>query len=128
MSEKRFNKTFQRVQICGRLAKDPIIKEFQSGKSVCNFGLIVNDDNGGTDYIPCVAWEHKAKLISENLTQGALILCEGKIKSSSYKDSEHRKQFQIQFELSRTGLLLFLDNKRPDLDELKEFPALGDES
>lgn len=131
MSEQKFNKTFQQIMICGRLAKDPVISYTPKGKAVANFGLVVNDDNGSSDYIPCVAWESKAKNIADNLTKGALILCEGKMKSSKYKDSENREQFKLQFELSGTGKLIFLDSKKPDIDglaELPDIPQLGEQS
>lgn len=127
MTKKKYDKTFQRLLICGRLAKDPEITFIGSGKAVCNFGLIVNDENG-SDYIPCVAWGEKAKRISDNVTKGALIQCEGKIKSSSYKDAENRNQFKVQFELLPYGLLLFLDSKKPDLTGLDELPEMEGDS
>lgn len=117
VTKKPYNKTFQRIMLCGRLAKDPEIKFIGNGKAVCNFGLIVNDDNGGSDYIPCVAWEGKAKSIADNIKKGDLILCEGKIKSSSFEDNENKKQFMIQFQLTPQGELLFLEYNRPEKPE-----------
>ncbi|MEK6190613.1 MAG: single-stranded DNA-binding protein [Carnobacterium alterfunditum] len=127
MTNKPYNRTFQRNLICGRLAKDPVIKFLESGKAVCNFAVIVNDEVG-SDFIPCVAWEGKAKSIHNNLKKGALLMFEGKLKSSEYTDSENRKQFKLQFELSKYGILHFLDNKRVDLEGLEELPETGGES
>ncbi len=109
MSIKPTNKTFQRLMICGRLANDPVFRVLDSGKTVCNFGLIVNLEYGDSDYIPCVAWEQKAKLIKENTEKGSLVLCEGKIKSSNFEDSEKRKQFKLQFEISPKGETVFFE-------------------
>jgi single-stranded DNA-binding protein len=130
-SKKKFNKTFQRNLLCGRLASEPELKFLPGGKAVSNFALIIEDEVGNTDYIPCVAWEGKAKLIVDNLKTGSLMQCEGKIKSSSYKDSEDRKQFKLQFELSKNGLMLFLDKRpeKPSEEEqalLNELPDIGD--
>lgn len=123
MSNK-FNKTFQRILLCGRLAADPTIKILPSGKMVTNFGLVIEDEHGKTDYIPCVAWGERAKRISDNLSKGALMQVEGKLKSSSYKNSEDQKQFSIQFEVSSDtkSLLLFVDNKKSDLTGIEELP------
>ncbi|MFS0783366.1 single-stranded DNA-binding protein [Bacillus sp. 1P06AnD] len=110
---KSFNKTFQRILLCGRLAKDPDIRFLADSKAVCNFALIV-EDRSGADYIPCVAWGKRAQLINDYCKKGTLLQVEGKLKSSKYLDSEQRQQFQLQFEVSSdmTSILLFMDNKK----------------
>lgn len=108
------NKTFQSVFICGRLTKDPEIKKTNSGVKVLNFNLIVEEDNGKPNLIPCVAWEKKAQLIEDNAKKGSLIQFDAKIKSSSFKDAEDRKQLNIQCELLTYGKLLFFDQKNTD--------------
>ncbi|NUH84748.1 single-stranded DNA-binding protein [Bacillus firmus] len=115
MSEQNgFNKSFQRILLCGYLAKDPELKFLPDGKAVCNFGLVINRENGnGSDYIPSVAWENKAKIIGDNCSKGSLILVEGIFKSSKFKDSEDREQFQLQFEVAGArGLLRLLSSKK----------------
>lgn len=118
MSEnKGFNMSFQRVLICGYLAKDPNLKFLPDGKPVCNFGLVVKRESGnGSDYIPVVAWENKAKIIADNCSKGSLIMVEGTIKSSKFNDSEDREQFSLQFELSKGGLLRLLGSKKDSND------------
>lgn len=113
--------------ICGRFSKDPEIKFLPSGKAVCNFSLIVNDDNGGSDLIPCVAWEKKARNIADNMRKGSLMLCEVKIKSTTFHDTENNKQFQLQCELLPFGKLLFLDQKKVDDEGLEGLPDKGGE-
>lgn len=114
LEQNGFNKTFQRIVLCGYLAKDPDLKFLPDGKAVCNFGLVVNRGNGkGADYIPSVAWEGKAKAIADNCVKGSLIMVEGNIRSSKFKDSEDRDQFQLQFEVAGgNGLLIFMNNKK----------------
>lgn len=129
MSGKPYNKTFQHNMICGRLTKDPDFKILGSGKKVCNFTLAVNKEAGNANFIPCVAWEEKAQRIYDHVKKGALVLCEGEIKSSSFKDSEDRPQYKLQYELTKYGILHFLDNKKPDLSGLEELPSdLGEQS
>ncbi|CAI6330673.1 single-stranded DNA-binding protein [Bacillus subtilis] len=123
MNEKSgFNPTFQRIILCGRLAKDPVIKFLPSGKAVCNFGLVINRENGSkeSDYVPCVAWENKAKIIADNCKRGSLILVEGRLKSSVYKDSEEKDRFELQFEVAANGQLTFMNNKNERNDHSSE--------
>lgn len=130
MSKKNYNKTFQRIIISGRLAKDPDIKFTGKGKAVSNFALIVNEENGSSNFIPCVAWETKAQNIADNIKKGDLILCEGIIKSSKFNDAEGRPQFSLQFELSATGQLLFLEYNRSKKEEkndvMSELPEMSE--
>lgn len=131
-SKKSFNKTFQRNLLCGRLASEPELKYLpKGGKAVCNFALIIEDEVGKTNYIPCVAWEGKAKLIADHMKKGSLMQCEGIIKSSKYTDSENRSQFKLQFELSKNGIMLFLDKPHDlpsaeDIALLNELPQSGE--
>lgn len=127
MTTKGYNKTFQQNMICGRLSKDPQIKFLGDGKAICNFALIVNEKNSSSNYIPCVAWESKAKNIADNLKKGDLILCEGIIKSSKYEDAEKRPQFSLQFELTAQGQLLFLEyNRTKNDDQISELPEMSE--
>lgn len=132
--KKNFNKTFQRNLLCGRLAGEPELKYLpEGGKAVCNFALIIENSFGKTNFIPCVAWGNKAKSIADNLKTGSLVQLEGDIISSTYKDSEDRKQFKLQFEVASNGILLFLD-KKPELPSeeeralLNELPKLGEQT
>ncbi|MEK5105063.1 single-stranded DNA-binding protein [Cytobacillus sp. FSL M8-0252] len=113
-TQSNFNRSFQRLLLCGYLAKDPEIKFLPDGKAVCNFGLVVNRENGsGSDYIPCVAWENKAKIISDHCKKGSLIMFEGNLKSSTFHDSEEREHFKLHFEVAGgKGLLRLLGNKK----------------
>lgn len=123
---KPYDKTFQRIQLCGRLAKDPEIKILGDGKAVTNFSLVVSTPGSReADLIPCVAWGERAKRIADNLSKGALVLLEGRLKSTTYEDSENRKQFRLQLEVSKDGLLIFLDNKKPDLEGIEQLPEIG---
>lgn len=130
MTKKIFNKTFQKIMISGRLAKDPEIKFTPKGKAISNFALIVNEENGSSNYIPCVAWETKAQNIADNIKKGDLILCEGIMKSSKFNDQEGRAQFSLQFELSAKGQLLFLEFNRTKKEEkndaISELPEMSE--
>ncbi|MGG1021181.1 single-stranded DNA-binding protein [Bacillus paralicheniformis] len=116
MSEKvGYNPTFQKVMFCGRFAKNPELQFLSNGTAVCNFGLVINRGyENKSDYIPCVAWENKAKIIADYCKQGTLILVEGKFKSSTFKDSEERDHFELVFEVDKKGVLNFMGQKKDD--------------
>lgn len=76
----------------GRLTKDPEAKRAASGKAYCNFSIAIDrgykDSQGNkiTDFIPCVAWDNTANLITQYFTKGNLIGINGRMESRSYDD------------------------------------------
>lgn len=77
----------------GRLTKDPELKNTSNGKALCNFSIVVDrgykDSQGNkvVDFIPCTAWDGKAKLISMYFKKGNLIGIQGRMESRSYDDN-----------------------------------------
>lgn len=116
--DKSVNKTFQKLFIAGRLAADPTFKVINEKNCVVNFGVVVNEGSN-SDYIPCVAWGERAKEIAENLVKGDLVQFDGKLKSSTFKDTEKRDVFRIQVEVLKDGILNFLEYNRHSKKELK---------
>lgn len=114
-----YNPTFQKILLCGRFAKDPEMNFLPNGKAVCNFGLVINDNYGKGDYIPCVAWENKAKVIVDHCKKGTLVLVEGTLKSKSIKNSEGT-DFQLVFQVNKNGVLNFMGNKQEINSEDKQ--------
>ena len=78
-----------RVVLIGRLTKDIELKSTASGKLTTSFTLAVQRDAEKADFVPCVAWERKAELLSEYCRKGSLIGLEGRIQTRSY-DSNGR--------------------------------------
>lgn len=86
----------------GRLTKDPEIKTTQSGKKYINFTIAVDrkvkDANGQrqADFIPCVAWNKTAEIISQYFTKGSPIGVTGSLQVRSYdKDGEKKFIYEI---------------------------------
>lgn len=77
----------------GRLTKDPELKNTNNGKTLCNFSIAVdrgykdNQGNKVADFIPCIAWDSKAKLISMYFKKGNLIGIQGRMESKNYEDN-----------------------------------------
>ena len=86
-----------KVQIIGRLTKDPEVKYTQNQLPFCNFIVAVDrrfkDANGQrqADFIACVAWRATADFIGKYFKKGSKIAVVGSIQTRSYEDQEGKK-------------------------------------
>jgi single-strand DNA-binding protein len=108
--------TLNRVQLIGRLGKDPETKFTPTGKKVTQFRLAISnrwkDKNGetkeSTEWVNIEAWERLGEVCQEYLKKGSLIFIEGRLKTDKYEDKGETKYFTKVVAQS----LEFLD-KRP---------------
>lgn len=82
----------------GRLTRDPEIRYTQSGKAVASFTLAIDRRRGAdgkqqADFIPCIAWEKTAEVISQYVTKGQKIAIEGRIQTRSYEAQDGSKRY-----------------------------------
>lgn len=82
----------------GRLTRDPEVRYTQSGKAVASFTLAIDRRRGAdgkqqADFIPCIAWEKTAEVISKYATKGQKIAIEGRIQTRSYDAQDGSKRY-----------------------------------
>ena len=84
-----------RVELVGRLTKDPELRYTSSNIASVRFTLAVNrtfqNQNGEreTDFISCVAWRNQAENMKKYVSKGSLVSVEGRIQTGSYdKDGQ----------------------------------------
>ena len=89
-----------RVQLIGRLGKDPETKFTPTGKKVTTFSLAVSErrKSGGetkeyTEWVNIEAWERIGEICQEYLHKGSLIFVEGRLKTDKYEDKGETKYF-----------------------------------
>jgi single-strand DNA-binding protein len=90
-----------RVQLIGRLGKDPESKYTPTGKKVTHFSLAVSnrwkDKNGetkeSTEWVNIEAWERLGEVCQEYLKKGSLVFLEGRLKTDKYEDNGETKYF-----------------------------------
>jgi single-strand DNA-binding protein len=90
-----------RVQLIGRLGRDPELKNIPNGKKVCSFSVAVNrrwkDKEGETqeitDWFNIEAWERLAEICSDYLKKGSLVYLEGRLQTDSYEDNGNTRYF-----------------------------------
>lgn len=83
-----------KVIIVGNVCNDIELKKTQSGKSVCEFTIAVNESYNGenkAEYIDIQAWEKNAENLSKYVTKGNKLLVEGKIRSNTYENKKGDK-------------------------------------
>ncbi len=106
-----------RVQLIGRLGKDPESKYTPTGKRVTHFSLAVSQRwkaNGEareyTEWVNVEAWGRLGEVCQEYLKKGSLAYVEGRLKTEKYEDNGENKFFT---KVVAVGLQ-FLDKKPSD--------------
>ena len=93
--------TLNRVQLIGRLGKDPESKFTPTGKKVAHFSLAVSNrwkDKSGetkesTEWVNIEAWGRLGEVCQEFLKKGSLVFLEGRLQTDKYEDKGETKYY-----------------------------------
>jgi single-strand DNA-binding protein len=103
-----------RVQLIGRLGKDPESKYTPTGKRVTHFSTAVSQRwkaNGEareyTEWVNVEAWGRLGEVSQEYLKKGSLVYIEGRLKTEKYEDKGETKFYTKVVAVT----LQFLDKK-----------------
>lgn len=103
-----------RVQLIGRLGKDPEGRFTPTGKQVTSFSVAISNrwKSGGemkefTEWVNIEVWGRLGEVCQEYLYKGSLVYIEGRLKTERYEDKGETKYFTKVVALS----LQFLDKK-----------------
>jgi single-strand DNA-binding protein len=107
-----------RVQLIGRLGRDPDGRFTPSGKKVAHFSLAVSNRwksregemNESTEWVNIEAWDRLGEVCQEFLKKGSLVYLEGRLKTDKYEDNGEPRFFTKVVASS----IEFLDNKSAD--------------
>jgi single-strand DNA-binding protein len=107
-----------RVQLIGRLGKDPESKYTPTGKKVAHFSLAVSqrwktagETKEYTEWVNIEAWGRLGEVCQEYLQKGSLVYLEGRLKTDKYVD----KEGELIYYTKVVALSLqFLDKKDKD--------------
>ena len=106
-----------RVQLIGRLGKDPESKFTPTGTKVAHFSVAVSnrwksrdgEAKESTEWVNVEAWDRLGEVCQEYLKKGSLVYIEGRLKTDKYEDKGDTRYFtkvvaqMVQFLDSRTG-------------------------
>ena len=85
-----------RVELIGRITRDPELRYTNSNIATARFTLAVNrpfqGQNGeqGTDFINIVVWRKQAENVKKYVSKGSLVAVEGRIQTGSYEKDGQR--------------------------------------
>ena len=90
-----------RVQLIGRLGKDPEGKFTPTGKKVTHFSLAVSnrwrskegDAKEYTEWINVEAWGRLGEICQEYLKKGSLVYLEGRLKTDKFEDKGENRYY-----------------------------------
>ncbi len=107
-----------RVQLIGRLGKDPETRFTPTGKKVANFSLAVSQRWKGkdgevkehTEWVNVEAWGRLGEVCQQYLHKGSLIYLEGRLKTDRYEDKEGEKRYFTKV----VALLMQMLDRKPE--------------
>jgi single-strand DNA-binding protein len=93
--------SLNRIQLIGRLGKDPETRTTPNGKRVCTFSVAVGhnwkDKNGEakslTDWFNIEAWSKLGEICQQYLHKGKLVYLEGRMKTDKYEHNGEARYF-----------------------------------
>ena len=97
-------KSLNRVQLIGRLGKNPEVRYTANGSAVANFSLATNESwtgkdgqkNERTEWHNIVAWGKLGEICGEYLTKGKQIYIEGRLTTRSWEDKDGNKRYTTE--------------------------------
>jgi single-strand DNA-binding protein len=102
-----------RVQLIGRLGKDPESKFTPTGKKVAHFSVAISnrwkskegDPREYTEWVNIEAWGRLGEVSQEYLKKGSLVYLEGRLKTEKYEDKEGETKYFTKVITQYTPLL-----------------------
>jgi single-strand DNA-binding protein len=90
-----------RVQLMGRLGKDPETKFTPTGKKVAHFSVAISnrwkskegEAKEYTEWVNVEAWGRLGEVCQEYLKKGSLLFVEGRLKTDKYEDKGETRYY-----------------------------------
>lgn len=133
-------KTLNRVELIGRLAADPDVRQTTSGITVANFAIATHRlwktpegaEKRATDYHRIVAWQKLGQICGEFLKKGSSVFVEGELRTRDYEAKEGGKRYITEIKADNINILTWTKakngqpdaeltpiNKEPDVEEVE---------
>ena len=93
--------TLNRVQLIGRLGKDPDSRFTPTGKKVVHFSLAVSnrwksaegEAKESTEWVNIEAWGRLGEICAQYLHKGSLVFLEGRLKTDKFDDKSGETKY-----------------------------------
>ena len=108
--------SLNRVEIIGRLGRDPELKYSQNGAAICRINVATDEsytDREGNriqkaEWHSVVVFQKSAEHCSHYLSKGSLVFVEGSLSTREWQDQQGQKRYTTEIKAQR---ILFLDKK-----------------
>ena len=95
--------SLNRVQLIGRLGKEPATKTTPNGKKVCHFSLAVSSrwksaegPRESTEWMNIEAWKGLGEACQQYLHKGSLVYIDGRLHTDRYEDKDGDVEYFTQ--------------------------------
>ena len=118
-----------RIQLIGRLTRDPEVRYVSNGHPMAQFTIAVNRDfknaagEREADFVRCIAWRKLAEQIGQYCSKGRLVAVEGRLQTRNYEAPDGSRRTMTEVVGDRVW---FLDSRRAEGDG--ETPQTGGEA
>lgn len=109
-----------KVQLIGRLTKDPELRYTKSNIAVANYSIAVNDGYGEkqqTQFINISTWGKSGEFVSKYFKKGQAIAIVGRLNNNNYEDKNGNKRYSIEVV---TEDIEFIGNKKDEKVQQEE--------
>lgn len=108
--------SLNRVEIIGRLGRDPELKYSQNGAAICRINVATDEsytDREGNriqkaEWHSVVVFQKAAEHCSQYLSKGSLVFVEGSLSTREWQDQQGQKRYSTEIKAQRVQ---FLDKK-----------------
>lgn len=116
-----------RINLMGRLTKDPELRATNSNKPVATFTLAVDRDFGekATDFINVVAWNQTANFVKNYFGKGQMMTVSGRLQSRKWEDRDGNKR--TEWEVVADAVYFCGDKSRAEKADKPVFEELSDD-
>ena len=114
-----------KVQIIGRLGRDPELRYSQSGSPVCTLSVATDEgytDRDGkkvdrTEWHRVVLYSKAAENCNQFLKKGSLVYVEGSLQTRKWQDQQGQDRFSMEIKAQRVQFLDKKDGGKPSSSE-----------
>ena len=109
-----------KVQLIGRLTKDPELRYTKNNIAVANYTIAINDGYGEkqqTQYINISTWGKSGEFVSKYFKKGQAIAIVGRLNNNNYEDKNGNKRYSIEVV---TEDIEFIGNKKDEKVQQEE--------
>lgn len=88
-----------KVELIGRLTKDPELRSTQNGTNVAKYTIAINTGYGEkqqTDFINVTTWGKSGEFVSKYFKKGQAIGIVGRLNSNNYEDKNGNKRYSLE--------------------------------